>query len=362
MYQLKDYDYHLPEDRIAQHPAAHRSQSRLLHLNRCTRNVSHAKFKDITNILSPGDLLVVNNTRVIPARLNGFKESGGKVEVLIIDYASGMAHLKEQGVFRCDCLIKASKRPKPGTRIDLGDGLNAVVDGHDGPVSKVRFESRGEFMEVLEQLGSLPLPPYIRRPLKGDDRNPDAAKVRDQDRLNYQTVYAEQDGAVAAPTAGLHFTDDLILELKHRGIEMAALTLHVGYGTFVPVRVNDIRDHDIHHEFFSLPEELSRKIKRVKARGGRVVAVGTTVVRTLEFCTDGKGGVIPQQGTCDLFIYPGFEFKVVDAMITNFHLPESTLLMLVSAFHDREHMLSVYQEAVTEKYRFFSYGDAMLIE
>lgn len=351
MYRLSDYSYDLPESRIAQHPVPGRSDSRLLRLEKKTNTVSHHRFSDIKDLLTPGDVLVVNDTKVIPARLNGCKETGGKVEVLIIDYMSGLNALKDDGYFECDCLIKASKRPLPGSVLQLGEELTAQVISHAGAVSKVRFSTKQEFIPLLETIGKMPLPPYIKR-----------ESPADEDRNRYQTVYASHEGAVAAPTAGLHFTTDLMAQLEKKGVQVVPLTLHVGYGTFVPVKVNDIRDHNIHHEYFSLQAPQADIINRAKAEKRRIVAVGTTVVRTLEYLADDSGKVSPGTGMCDLFIYPGYAFRCVDAMITNFHLPESTLLMLVSAFHNREDILAVYNLAVTENYRFFSYGDAMLIE
>jgi len=354
MYQLADYDYHLPEDLIAQKPCEERSRSRLLRVDRGSHSLSHHQFFELEDFLKPGDLLVVNNTKVIPARLMGRKETGGRVEVLIIDYASGMKHLKEKGVFQCDCLIRASKRPRPGAFLHMDGGIKARVISHTDRVSMVAFDDGGAFVDRLRGNGQIPLPPYIRR--TGD---PDLAQ---KDKADYQTVYAEAEGAVAAPTAGLHFTDGLMERLAAKGVGLARITLHVGYGTFVPVRVEDIRDHEIHSEFFTVSEDAAFKINAAKKRGGRVIAVGTTSVRTLEFIADESGRVAPGSGQCNLFIYPGYPFKCVDAMITNFHLPKSTLLMLISAFYDRGKILDAYRLAVAEKYRFFSYGDAMFIE
>jgi S-adenosylmethionine:tRNA ribosyltransferase-isomerase len=354
MFHLSDYDYDLPEDRIAQTPCGQRAGSRLMRINRQTQGVSHHRFFDLEEFLTPGDLLVVNNTRVIPARLTGTKKTGGRVEVLIIDYAGGMRHLQENGIFQCDCLIRASRRPKPGTELMLGRGIRARVVAHEGRVSCVAFPDGETFADELRENGQIPLPPYIRR--TGD---PGREK---QDRKDYQTVYARDEGAVAAPTAGLHFTEDLLGRLADKGVDRAEITLHVGYGTFVPVRVDDIRDHEIHSEYFTVSEEAAEKITRTKRQGGRIVAVGTTSVRTLEFLAEDNGSVRPGTGQCNLYIYPGYRFKCVDAMVTNFHLPKSTLLMLISAFYDRERILAAYKTAVDEGYRFFSYGDAMLID
>lgn len=357
MYLRSDYKFNLPDERIAQQPAERREASRLLKLNRSTGHVTHHGFSDIEHLLKANDLVVINNTRVIPARLNGHKETGGKVEVLIIDYAHGMVMLEKNGIFRCDCMVRASKSPKPGTWLLFDEGLRARVEDNKQGIVDISFyikeHSGADFVALLNRIGEVPLPPYIHRdgPVKGED-----------DRENYQTVYATQEGAVAAPTAGLHFTESLMKRLEEKGVEFVPLTLHVGYGTFVPVRVDDIREHKIHSEYFSISDEASQRINRAKDEKRRVVAVGTTSVRTLEYAADAQGRVIASSGTCDLFIYPGYEFKIVDAMITNFHLPESTLLMLVSAFSGRENILDAYREAVASGYRFFSYGDAMLLE
>jgi S-adenosylmethionine:tRNA ribosyltransferase-isomerase len=357
MFQLSDYAYDLPGEMIAQAPCKNRSDSRLFHLDRKSGSFAHRQFKDIVDLLRPDDLLVINNTRVIPARLLGRKETGGKVEVLIIDYAEGMKNLEQTGFFRCDCLVKASKSPKKGSRLFLGkegeQGIEARVEAVRGVVSEIKFLSRENFLECLKNFGQIPLPPYIKR---------DGSALNRDDREDYQTVYAAQEGAVAAPTAGLHFTRDLMEKLGEKGIQFAPITLHVGYGTFVPVRVEDIRDHQIHSEYFSLSQASADKINAAKSRNRRVVAVGTTSVRTLEYLADENGRVTAQTGDCNLFIYPGYRFKAVDAVITNFHLSESTLLMLVSAFYTRKGILAAYEEAKRKNYRFFSYGDAMFIE
>ncbi|MEJ2156967.1 MAG: S-adenosylmethionine:tRNA ribosyltransferase-isomerase [Desulfobacteraceae bacterium] len=315
MFSLADYDYHLPENLIAQQPLDRRDRSRLLCLDRASGHREHLNFSHLVDVLNPGDLLVLNNTKVINGRLLGRKQSGGKVEVLILDYAQGV---REN---RFECLVRASKRPKPGSRLFFEHGLTAEVIEARSATCRIAFNGSISLDQALEAIGHVPLPPYITRP--------DVS----QDRETYQTVYAEK----------------------------TFLTLHVGYGTFVPVRVADIRRHPMHAEWFSLGKPVAEAVHRAKARGGRVMAVGTTSVRTLEFCTAENGTITPQSGMCDLFIYPGYEFKAVDAMITNFHLPQSTLLMLVSAFAGREKILNAYAEAVKEKYRFFSYGDAMLI-
>ncbi len=369
MYLLSDYRYNLPDQLIAQHPADNREESRLLRLQRNLGVISHLHFKDIENILRPDDLLVINNTRVIPARLKGHKESGGKVEVLILDYAGGIAAQKQRGYFECECMIRASKSPKIGTRLLLGnqqEELKAEVSGVNNAIFTVRFfdiASKDNLDAMLENLGEIPLPPYIHRSENPPIINSNGAEHKHvSDQESYQTVYATEKGAVAAPTAGLHFTQSLMERLRLKGVEFAHITLHVGYGTFVPVRVDDIRDHKIHSEFFSIPENSAAAVNRAKADGRRIVAVGTTSVRTLEYAADLNQTIKAGSGKCDLFIYPGYKFKMVDAMITNFHLPESTLLMLVSAFAGKETILKAYKEAVGEKYRFFSYGDAMFLE
>ncbi len=354
MFDLSDYDYDLPEGLIAQAPCDTRSRSRLMRIQRDTHAISHDRFDHLPELLVPGDLLVANNTRVIPARLFGRKATGGRVEVLIIDYARGMQHLEKTGSFQCECLVRASKMPKTGSVLYFTESMTGQVVSVKEGICEIRFSGGKKFIAYMKSAGSLPLPPYIKR----DPETGPAA----EDQENYQTVYAQNDGAVAAPTAGLHFTRPLIHQLAQQQIDMVHITLHVGYGTFVPVRVDDIREHRIHSEYFSLSVAAAQKINDAKLHGRRVVAVGTTSVRTLEYAADDQGCVSPGSGMCDLYIYPGFRFRCVDAMITNFHLPESTLLMLVSAFYDRERMLQAYAEAVAEKYRFFSYGDAMLIE
>ncbi|NOX35255.1 MAG: tRNA preQ1(34) S-adenosylmethionine ribosyltransferase-isomerase QueA [Deltaproteobacteria bacterium] len=353
MFQLSDYDYGLPGEKIAQAPCNNRSESRLLHLDRNSDVISHYRFKDIAGLLNKDDLLVINNTKVIPARLPGKKETGGKVEIFIIDYAAGMKNLEETGFFMCDCLVRASRSPKKGALILLEYGVKARIEAVKGPVFHIKFLNGKEFSEFLKNSGRIPLPPYIKRDDSGKNRN---------DREDYQTVYASEEGAVAAPTAGLHFTQGLMADIEKKGIEFAKITLHVGYGTFVPVKVDDIRDHRIHSEYFSLSRKSADKINTAKRQNRRVVAVGTTSVRTLEYLSDENGMVRAGTGMCDLFIYPGYSYKCVDAMITNFHLPKSTLLMLVSAFYTRKKILEAYREAITMDYRFFSYGDAMLIE
>jgi S-adenosylmethionine:tRNA ribosyltransferase-isomerase len=353
MFSLKNYNFDLPEECIAQRPVKKRDESRLLLLKKETGRISHFYFKDVLDLLKKGDLLVINNTKVIPARLKGKKETGGKVEVLIIDYTQATSLNDKKNHFECDCLVKASKSPKKGARLFFEQGLEAVVIENKGKICTIRFKGYENFNDTLNKIGDIPLPPYIKR---------DNGKSLESDKDQYQTVYAQEEGAVAAPTAGLHFTEPLIADLLDKGIEIVNITLHVGYGTFVPVKVEDIRDHQIHSEFFSVSKKAAQKINLAKQEGRRVVTVGTTSMRTLEFLADKDGKINPGKGMCDIFIYPGYTFKCVDALITNFHLPESTLIMLVSAFAGRNNILKAYETAINEKYRFFSYGDAMLIE
>ena len=353
MYSLDDYDYHLPEENIAQHPAGQRDQSRLLVVGRQGGSLLHGFFKDLPDHLSAGDVLVVNNTAVIPARLVGRKETGGRVELLLLDYTPAAVPHAGSRHFETNCLVKASKRPPVGSRFIFDAGLSAEVVGIDGMQQRIRFFCEGDFDSLLHRIGKVPLPPYIRR---GDnDEGGD-------DLRHYQTVYASQKGAVAAPTAGLHFTGNTLERLKKKGVKVVEITLHVGYGTFSPVRVADIRQHRMHAERFSISARTAGVINTARQVGQRVVAVGTTCVRTLEFAASKDGEVLPGSGSCGLFIFPGYTFKVVDAMVTNFHLPQSTLLMLVSAFAGRDNILSAYRTAVEKGYRFYSYGDAMLIQ
>ncbi len=353
MYSLSDYNFTLLEKYISQAPAKVRDQSRLLVLDRKSGALSHKKFHEIKRLLSPGDVLVINNTRVVPARLFGRKKTGGKVEVLILDYAKGIENLKKSGEFESPCLIKASKAPKPGTQLDFQQGMTGMVTVVEDGTFSIRFSCDDNFEHILDRIGQVPLPPYIKR--EG------AENKSCDDRTSYQTVYAREDGAIAAPTAGLHFTSQLLEDLASKGIIITTITLHVGYGTFLPIRVGDIRDHTIHSEFYSISKETADIVNGARQKRGRIVAVGTTSVRTLEYVSDKEGNIKEGNGSCDLFIYPGYKFKIIDAMITNFHLPKSTLLMLVSAFAGRENILNAYKEAIKEKYRFYSYGDAMYI-
>jgi S-adenosylmethionine:tRNA ribosyltransferase-isomerase len=349
MYSLADYDYELPPELIAQQPAERRDHSRLLALDRATGAVAHRRFDALARFLSPGDVLVVNDTAVVKARLLGRKESGGRVEVFLLDYAGGRRQ-DDPGRFTCECLVRSSKPSRVGARLFFEPGMSARITGMGDGTCQVEFAGDGDFDAVLERVGHVPLPPYIRR------------AEAPQDRSAYQTVYAAARGAVAAPTAGLHFTPELLDELKARGVVIAAITLHVGYGTFAPVRTEDIRAHRMHAERFAIPTAAADAVNAARARGRRVIAVGTTSVRTLEAAAAAGGTIAAGSGWCELFIYPGFRFRAVDGIITNFHLPKSTLLMLVSAFAGRERILKAYREAVAARYRFYSYGDAMLIE
>ena len=339
---VKDYDYDLPEELIAQDPLEDRSSSRLMVLDRQTGDVEHRHFTDILEYLHPGDCLVINNTKVIPARLFGVKEdTQAKIEVLLLKR-------KENDIW--ETLVKPGKKAKPGTKLVFGDGLLTaeVVDVVEEGNRLIQFHYDGIFEEILDQLGQMPLPPYITHQLK--------------DKNRYQTVYAKYDGSAAAPTAGLHFTKELLQKVKDMGVDIAEVTLHVGLGTFRPVKVENVLDHHMHSEFYMVTQEAADKINRAKESGHRVIAVGTTSTRTLEAAADENGRLHETSGWTEIFIYPGYQFKVIDALITNFHLPQSTLVMLVSALAGREHVLDAYEIAVKERYRFFSFGDAMLIE
>ncbi|MEN8198512.1 MAG: tRNA preQ1(34) S-adenosylmethionine ribosyltransferase-isomerase QueA [Thermodesulfobacteriota bacterium] len=353
-FSLKAYNYLLPQENIAQHPADARENSKLLILQRDKDSREHGRFHQLIDLLSPGDLLVVNDTRVFPARLPGRKESGGKVEVFLLSYpAEGTSR---EGMIRAEvtALVKSSKRPKPGSQLLLGPDLEArVLELLDGGKVKIElsYSEKNDLNDILEEYGQVPLPPYISR----------KDGSTDDDRQRYQTVYASESGAVAAPTAGLHFSEELLQKIREKGVETTQITLHVGHGTFAPVRCDDIREHLIHGEAVSISAESAEKINRVRKEGGKIWAVGTTSVRTLEFMADNDGLVRAGSEWCDLYIMPGFEFKVVDGLITNFHLPESSLLFLVAALYGREALMKVYEEAITMGYRFYSYGDAMAI-
>jgi S-adenosylmethionine:tRNA ribosyltransferase-isomerase len=341
----QDFSYELPDELIARYPMAERSQSRMLCLDKQSGAITHRIFSDITGLIQPNDLLVFNNTRVIPARLLGHKSSGGKVEVLV-----------ERLLGQQECLahVRASKAPKPGTVIQLENNETLETLGRQQDLFHLRYGGEAALVDLLDKLGHMPLPPYIDR----------VDELSDRDR--YQTVYGKIPGAVAAPTAGLHFDEDLLAKLKNKGVDFAYVTLHVGAGTFQPVRVDNIEDHKMHSEWFSVDETLCSKVSETRKRGGRIIAVGTTSVRCLEsaflsLSTDSGGELQPISGETDIFITPGYRFNVVDALITNFHLSESTLLMLVSAFAGKEKIFSAYEDAIKNKYRFFSYGDAMFI-
>lgn len=340
-FKLSDYNYELPEELIAQTPLKDRSASRLMVLNRETNEIYHKHFSDILDYLKEGDCLVLNDTKVIPARLYGVKEeTGASVEVVLLKQMEGNCW---------EVMTRPGKKTRPGVKISFGDGsLKCTVQSvADDGLRIVKFEYDGIFEEILDRLGQMPLPPYITE------------KLEDKDR--YQTVYAKNRGSAAAPTAGLHFTEELIEKIKQKGVNVAYLTLHVGLGTFRPVKVEDIKTHKMHSEFYQISSETAELINKTKENGGRVISVGTTSTRTLETVADENGRIREANGWTDIFIYPGYKFKAVDCLITNFHLPESTLLMLVSAIYDREEILKAYDEAVKEKYRFFSFGDAMFI-
>ena len=338
----QDFYYELPEELIAQDPLEDRSSSRLLVLDKESGAVSHHVFKDVIDYLNEGDCLVINDTKVLPARLIGAKVgTDAKIEVLLLKR-------KENNIW--ETLVKPGKKAKIGTKISFGDGLlmGGVVDIVEEGNRLIQFTYEGIFEEILDRLGQMPLPPYITHHL--------------EDKNRYQTVYAEHTGSAAAPTAGLHFTPELLEKIEKKGVDIARVTLHVGLGTFRPVKVDEITDHHMHSEFFQIEEEAAEKINRAKDAGKKVICVGTTSCRTVESAADETGHLKACSGWTEIFIYPGYQFKVLDSLITNFHLPESTLVMLVSALAGREHVLAAYEEAVKERYRFFSFGDAMLIQ
>ena len=338
---VKDFYYDLPQELIAQDPLEDRSSSRLMVLDKITGEVEHRHFKDITEYLRPGDCLVINNTKVIPARLYGVKEgTEAKIEILLLKR-------KENDIW--ETLVKPGKKCKIGTKMVFGEGIltGEVVDIVEEGNRLIQFHYEGIFEEILDRLGQMPLPPYITHQL--------------QDKNRYQTVYAKYDGSAAAPTAGLHFTPELLQQVRDMGVEIAEVTLHVGLGTFRPVKETDVLKHHMHSEFYKIEQSEADKINKAKKEGHRVIAVGTTSTRTLESAADENGFLTEKSGWTEIFIYPGYQFKVIDALITNFHLPESTLVMLVSALAGREHVLAAYETAVEEKYRFFSFGDAMFI-
>ena len=336
-----DFDFYLPEELIAQTPLEKRDNSRLLHLDKNTGKIEHKHFYDIKQYIRPGDCLVLNDSRVLPARLIGTRPTGGAVELVL---------LKDLGDNCWECLSRPGRKTKPGQELIFGNGeLTGVVQElTQGGNRIVKFDYKGIFLEILERLGKMPLPPYIKEELQDSER--------------YQTVYSKELGSAAAPTAGLHFTKELLSEIEDMGVSICCVTLHVGLGTFRPVKAENIEDHDMHSEFCIIPEETAKTVNDTKKAGGRVIAVGTTSCRTLESFTTDDGVLQATSGWTNIFIYPGYTFKCIDALITNFHLPESTLILLVSALAGREHILNAYKTAVNEKYRFFSFGDAMFIE
>lgn len=338
---LKDFNYDLPEKLIAQDPLEDRSSSRLMVLHKDTGRIEHKIFRDIIDYLNPGDCLVINDTKVIPARLMGIKEdTGAAIEVLL---------LKRNADDVWECLVKPGKKARTGARIVFGEGLlvGEIVDVIEDGNRMIKFHYEGIFEEILDKLGQMPLPPYITHKL--------------QDKNRYQTVYAKNEGSAAAPTAGLHFTKELLEKIKEKGVNVVSITLHVGLGTFRPVKVDKIEEHHMHTETFNISKEAADTINRTRAAGGRVIAVGTTSCRTLESAAADDGTIPARSGDTDIFIYPGYKFKAIDCLITNFHLPESTLIMLVSALAGRDNIMNAYETAVKERYRFFSFGDAMFI-
>ena len=336
-----DFYYDLPPELIAQTPAEPRDSSRLMVISRETGEITHDRFFNICNYLKKGDLLVMNDSKVFPARIYGTKrETGVPVEFLL---------LNRKSLTDWETMVKPGRRLKPGAVVDFPEGLSAEIIGNeDGGNRLVRFSFEGDFFDILDRIGQMPLPPYITEKLKDKDR--------------YNTIYCRETGSAAAPTAGLHFTRELLEQIQAKGVEIASVTLHVGLGTFRPVKVENVQEHHMHSEFFRIEEKEAEKINRAKREGRRVISVGTTSCRTLESAADEQGFVAAKSGWTDIFIYPGYRFKCIDALITNFHLPQSTLLMLVSALAGREHVLAAYEEAVKERYRFFSFGDAMFIE
>ena len=339
--KVSDFNYDLPEELIAQHPYDKRDEARLMVLDRKTQTIEHKVFKDIIDYLEPGDCLVINNTKVLPARLLGKKDTGAKIEFLLLKRIEGDYW---------EVMVRPGNKLKPGTKVSFGDGIlkAEILEVLEGGNRKVKFEYKGIFNEILDKIGLMPLPPYIKETLKDKDK--------------YQTVYAKYDGSAAAPTAGLHFTEELLYKIKKKGIEVANVTLHVGIGTFRPVKVENVEDHLMHSEHFYIKQEDVDKINKAKEAGHRVIAVGTTSCRVLESIADENGKVKATEADTSIFIYPGYKFKCLDCLITNFHLPESTLIMLVSSLAGREFILKAYNEAVKERYLFFSFGDAMFIK
>jgi S-adenosylmethionine:tRNA ribosyltransferase-isomerase len=340
--RIEEFDYTLPSSLIAQYPSPQRGESRLMVLHRSQSAIEHQDFQELLDYLHPGDLLVTNNSRVLPARLIGKKETGGKCEVLLIPSWNG-----SQGAW--EALIKKSKKIEGGAQIRFGEGLYGEVKEVKDGKGKICFSGQGEVIEILQKVGRIPLPPYIKR------------EDEPLDRDRYQTIFAERDGSIAAPTAGLHFTHPLLQSLKDQGVSTTSITLHIGIGTFAPVRVKNIEDHTMGAEWVEISEETAREIEETKQRGGKVVAVGTTTAKALESFSGMEGRVKPGKSLSSLFIHPPYRFRVIDGLITNFHLPKSTLIMLVSAFAGKDLLMKAYAEAIERKYRFYSYGDAMLI-
>lgn len=338
--KVSDFNYDLPEELIAQHPYDKRDEARLMVMNRQTQKIEHKVFRDVIDYLEPGDCLVINDTKVIPARLYGKKDTGANVEFLLLKRIEGD---------EWEAMVRPGNKLKPGAKVSFGDGiLNAeIIEVLDGGNRRVKFEYKGIFNEILDQIGLMPLPPYIKETLKENDK--------------YQTVYAKYEGSAAAPTAGLHFTEDLLQKIKEKGVEVANVTLHVGIGTFRPVKVENIEEHNMHSEHFYIKKEDAEKINKAKKNGHKIISVGTTSCRVLESVADENGMVKEIEGDTNIFIYPGYKFKCIDRLITNFHLPESTLIMLVSSLAGRDFVMQAYKDAVKEKYKFFSFGDAMII-
>ena len=340
--RIEEFNYTLPPSLIAQYPSPQRGESCLMIVHRRRGVIEHRAFRDLSDYLNPGDLLVINNTRVLPARLIGKKETGGKVEMLLIPPRDGT-------IGEWEVMIKGSGKVRPGARIQFGQELYGEVKEVKDGKGRICFSSQGEVVDLLQKVGRIPLPPYIKR------------EDEPLDRDRYQTVFAEREGSIAAPTAGLHFTKTLLQSLRNQGVTIALITLHVGLGTFVPVKTRNVEDHKMEAEWVEIPEQVGQEIHLTRARGGRVIAVGTTTTRALESFSNGNGGVKCGKGRTSLFIYPLYRFRVIDGLITNFHLPKSTLIMLVSAFAGKDLLAKAYQEAIERKYRFYSYGDAMLI-
>ncbi len=346
LFALEAYDYYLPEDLIARYPAKERHESRLMRLERRSKKIDHHLFKALPTLLQPGDLLVFNDTKVFPARFLGKKPTGGRVEVVLLSYPRET----DKGQAETTALVRSSKYVREGQTIRVGPGLEMEFLGQSSNGTRdVRLHYRGHLKDMIEAYGHVPLPPYIKR---GDEP---------EDRTRYQTIYAKKTGSVAAPTAGLHFSQEVLKRLAEKGVRTTEITLHVGYGTFAPVRTEDIREHKIHTEWIDVSRDTILSIKGAKREGKRVICIGTTSVRAIEYVFKCHGSDVSYSGPCDLYIYPGFNFKVTDGMITNFHLPKSSLLILVAAFAGRDFILSAYKEAIKEGYRFYSYGDSMLI-